>query len=114
MNFLGLLTDQVNRVLILVVPMGSHGAGWQRCVRCRRWGMTADPIPEGVAILTDVDWAGGLICDPRYYRGWPPHYDYLRKILTTNEAFAIPDILQAIAMYAYPVYAHRLQRLLSP
>ena len=67
--------------------------------------MTADPIPEGVAILTDVDSAYGLVCDPCYYRGWPPHYDYLREILRTNETLARPDILHAIAMYAYPVYA---------
>ena len=67
--------------------------------------MNADPTPEGVAILTDVDWAYGLLCDPCYYRGWPPHYDYLRKILRTNESLASPGILYAIAVYAYPVYA---------
>ena len=65
--------------------------------------MTADPIPEGLAILTDVDWAGGLICDPCYYRGWPPRYDYLREVLRGTPLRA-EDILEAIAKYAYPDY----------
>ena len=67
--------------------------------------MTDDPIPDGVMILMDVDSAYGLVCDPCYNRGWPPHYDYLCKILRTNETLTEPDILHAIAMYAYPVYA---------
>ena len=113
-NLLGLLTDQVNSVLVLVVPMESHEAGWHPCVHCRRYGMTADPIPEGVAIVTDVDWAGGLIYDPGYFSVWPPNYDYLSEILRTNESLAIPDILQAIAIYAYPVYAHECRVRVQP
>jgi hypothetical protein len=76
--------------------------------------MTVDPIPEYVAVLTDIDSAGGLLCDPCYFRGWPPHYDYLREILRTNEALASDDILHAIAMYAYPVYAHECRVRVQP
>jgi hypothetical protein len=71
--------------------------------------MGVDPIPEGVAILTDVD-GMGLVCDPCYVRGWPPHYDYLRELLRANFAFAGEDILHAIAMYAYPDYEAAVSR----
>jgi hypothetical protein len=84
--------------------MGSHGVGWHRCAQCRRWGMNAGHIPEGVAILTDVDGIG-LQCDPCYVRGGPPHYDYLHKLLRANFALAGEEyVLHTIAMYAYPEY----------
>ena len=84
--------------------MGSHGVGWRRCAQCRRWGMNAGPIPEGVAILTDVD-PIGLQCDPCHVRGGPPHYDYLHELLRANFALAGEEyVLHTIAMYAYPEY----------
>ena len=64
--------------------------------------MTAGEIPEGVAILWGVD-PIGLLCEPCYARGRPPHYDYLREIRR-----ALPlhgeNIMEAIAKYAYPDY----------
>jgi len=66
--------------------------------------MNVRHIPEGVAILTDVDGIG-LQCDPCYVRGRPPHYDYLHKLLRANFAFAGAEyVLRTIAMYAYPEY----------
>ena len=65
--------------------------------------MNAGEIPEGVAILWDVDALGGLLCEPCYARGRPPHYDYLREVLRGTPLRA-EDILEAIAKYAYPDY----------
>jgi len=66
--------------------------------------MTAGHIPEGVVILTDVDGAG-LLCDPCYVRGEPPHCEYLRKLLMAKFALAGEEyVLRTIAMYAYPLY----------
>jgi hypothetical protein len=65
--------------------------------------MTAGEIPEGVAILWDIDAMGGLLCEPCSARGRPPHYDYLREVLRGTPLRA-EDVLEAIAKYAYPDY----------
>ena len=66
--------------------------------------MNAGHIPEGVAILWDVD-GPGLLCDPCQVRGEPPHCDYLRKLLRAKFALGGEEyVLRTIAMYAYPLY----------
>jgi hypothetical protein len=77
--------------------MGSYGDTWLRCTWCAKWGK----CPCFVILDRDIDGTGTL-CDPCYYRGCPPHYEYLGKLLAARLT-AAPEVLEAIAAFAYPI-----------
>ena len=64
--------------------------------------MNAGEIPEGVAILFDVDGIG-LLCELCDVRNGPPHYEYLHKLLRAK--LADKNQVYAIANFAYPICA---------
>jgi hypothetical protein len=70
---------------------------WLRCNWCLKWGK----CPCFVILDRDIDGTGTL-CDPCYYRGCPPHYEYLGKLLAARLT-AAPEVLEAIAAFAYPI-----------
>ena len=82
--------------------MGSWGPGWLSCSWCKKKGMNAGEIPEGVAILYDADGIG-LLCELCDARTGPPHYEYLHKLLRAK--LADKNQVYAIANFAYPICA---------
>ena len=81
--------------------MGSYGYRWLQCSWCDRWGMCTpdDYRPYWVPGLTDVDGIG-VLCDPCVNRWWPPHAEYLQRLLPVSRTSS-----ELIAAYTYPVYA---------
>ena len=84
--------------------MGSHAYNWLACSYCERWGKctpwywdyTRDRWAPG---FWDID-AVGVLCEPCFHRGCPPHADYMLTLFTLPS-----DAAWRIAAFACPVYA---------
>ena len=80
--------------------MGSYGDAWLQCTYCGKWGKCLEhPLPIGTPSLLDVD-GSGVLCDPCYDRGYPPHYDWL-EIMFATKLGGLPLTTIAITEYAY-------------
>ena len=88
--------------------MGSYGDQWLRCTWCTKWGKClAYPEPYAASLI-DVD-GSGVLCDPCYERGWPPHYDKLEMLLA-KKLDAASETVRMIAEFAYaPCAAYNAQ-----
>ena len=76
--------------------MGSYGNTWVRCSWCERWGKcTGNPLDPN-DMLTDIDGIG-VLCDPCYNLGYPPHYDYLWKLLRSITSRVLAGRVAAFA-----------------
>ena len=83
--------------------MGSFGDSWLSCTWCQKKGMNCGEIPDDVAILCDIDGIG-LLCELCQVRQWPPHYDYVEKLLGAAKLGGKYQVY-AIADFAYPICA---------
>ena len=86
--------------------MGSYGYRWMQCSWCNVWGRVAWPVDtiQPPIVLFDVDGCG-LICEPCYDRGWPPHALYVIHVLRRSRASLPTRVAELIAVYAYAAYA---------
>lgn len=74
--------------------MGSFGERWLECYWCGRPGQCCLDATEP---LFDIDAWGGIFCLPCYERGYPPHHNYLQKLLDVDWNDAV-----MIAQFTYP------------
>ena len=81
--------------------MGSYEERLLECCWCRRLGMDSltGHRPHWVPGLTDIDGIG-VLCDPCLDRWWPPHAEYLQRLLPVTRTSS-----ELIAAYAYPICA---------
>ena len=82
--------------------MGSYGDRSLQCTWCGTWGkcMIDEDLPIGTPGLIDIDGIG-VLCDPCYYRGYPPHYDWVQNLLKTKFGQAAPEIASTITEYTF-------------
>ena len=81
--------------------MGSYGDRWLQCTYCGEWGKCLEhPLPIGTPSLLDVD-GSGVLCDPCYDRGYPPHYDWVENMFGTKLGILSLATTSAITEYAY-------------
>ena len=84
--------------------MGSYEERLLECSWCRRLGMDspAGHRPHWVPGLTYiVDF--GVLCDPCLHTWWPPHAEYLQRLLPVTRTSS-----ELIVAYAYPLYAEAI------
>ena len=81
--------------------MGSYGDRWLYCTFCGKRGKNLlHPLPVGTPSLIDID-GTGILCDPCYDRGCPPHYDWLENMLRTKLGQATTETTILITDYTF-------------
>ena len=89
---------------VSILAQGDHMHKWVRCAYCSRrgksnewhWNRTAS------ACSWEID-SIGVLCFACYERDYPPHSEYVQKLLPVPPTTAL-----IIAAFAYPIFANRL------